>query len=165
MKKMKTIKFPNTKEAYDIYDDEAVRSINGNKPDENGDVADVALKSDIERLTEEIANMGAGGGGGGSLILDVDGDSDTVITPLSDIVDAVNSGRMVCMKRTLSPGYHIFPTLKALEVRSDTGALYLAELSVITHNGASTAMLHQYTIFEDSTIEYAAYEIAAEMGR
>lgn len=39
MKKMKTIKFPNMKEAYDIYDDEAVRSINGNKPDENGDVA------------------------------------------------------------------------------------------------------------------------------
>lgn len=38
MKKMKTIKFPNTKEAYDIYDDEAVRSINGNKPDENGEI-------------------------------------------------------------------------------------------------------------------------------
>ena len=62
MKKMKTIKFPNTEEAYDIYDDEAVRSINGNKPDENGDVADVALKSDIERLTEEIAEIKEGGG-------------------------------------------------------------------------------------------------------
>jgi len=63
MKKMKTIKFPNTKEAYDIYDDEAVRSINGNKPDENGNVADVALKSDIERLTEEIYNLKENGGG------------------------------------------------------------------------------------------------------
>ena len=59
MKRIKTIKFPNIEEAYDVYDDEAVRSINGNKPDENGNVADVALKSDIERLAEEKIDKGS----------------------------------------------------------------------------------------------------------
>lgn len=66
IQKMETILFPGKDSPYVVYDRTAVHSINGITPDENGDIAielseinleDVALKSDIERLTEEIASV------------------------------------------------------------------------------------------------------------
>lgn len=71
MQKMETILFPGKDSPYVVYDRTAVHSINGITPDENGDIAielseinleNVALKSDVERLTEEIASMGGGSG-------------------------------------------------------------------------------------------------------
>jgi hypothetical protein len=106
-----------------------------------------------------------GGSGGGPLRLDVDWDNDTVITPLSDILDAAISGRGVCMIVTLSSSNAIICTLNDVNVRGDNGAFYSATLSVITHNGNNTAILHHYTISEDSSIDYVAYEITATAGR
>lgn len=76
MQKMETILFPGKDSPYVVYDRTAVHSINGITPDENGDIAielseinleNVALKSDVERLTEEIDDLK--GGSVGSAVL------------------------------------------------------------------------------------------------